>query len=521
MIPIEFPPGVTTLLSRTAKTNNWRDANLMRWDDGVTLKPVGGWEEVPFTPIAGTTSPFKSRCRAMHRWTALNGLVWTAYICEQHCYVESGGGELTDITPYYTGTPPPPVGSTLIPAPSGAAAGYGELDYGESNYGVDVPGAVSTLQKYSLVWSANNWGQDLLVMWSYEGTLWKWSPATPATPLAKVVGAPVSNRSFIITPERHVMLFGMGGNFGDIGWCSQEDISDWNFSSITNTAGSYTVDPLSPIVAAHISSAGILAFTPAMTHVLDYIGLPYVYRIRPVSKVPIPISATSVASIPEGIIWISVEGFWLWNGNTADIIPCPLWDSIAARMDFGRTVREAGLVNLLSRGEIWWFWVDISLGTETSRYVALDFRSKIWMPGYLSRTCGITYANDRNPIMSDGYKVWKHETGLVYPGALYLPYIESQTLNVAGGEKWVTVSKILPDIMGDKSALAFSLALNNDRTDYAAQRYSPQRTVNGHGWVDIRETARDVRLRIDMVKNLSWGTVGPIIFDMKARGKKK
>jgi hypothetical protein len=502
MIPVEFPPGVTTLLSRSAKISNWRDANLVRWDDGTTLKPVGGWEQVTLT---GT---FASRIRFMHRGIALNGIVWTAYVCEQHCYVESGGS-LTDITP-----------AAGIPAPSGDNAGYGELNYNDNNYGVDVPGAVSTLQKFSLVWSADNWGQDLLVMWSYEGKLYKWSPTTPTAKLTAVTGAPVANRQFVITPERHVMLFGMAGAFGDIGWCSQEDITDWNFASIINTAGSYTVDPLSPIVAARLSSAGILVFTPAMTHALDYIGLPYVYRIRPVGKVPIPMSAASTASIPEGIIWISVEGFWLWNGNTADIIPCPLWDSIAARMDFGRTIREASVVSIASRGEIWWFWVDINLGIQTSRYVALDYRSKVWMPGFLSRTCGITYGNDRNPLMSDGYKVWKHEVGFVYPDALFMPFLESQTLNVAGGEKWSTITKILPDIMGDKTALAFSLMRNNDRSVYSKQTQSPQRTVNIHGWVDLRETARDLRLRIDMVKNLNWSTIGPILFDIKPRGSK-
>jgi hypothetical protein len=239
-----------------------------------------------------------------------------------------------------------------------------------------------------------------------------------------------------------------------------------------------------------------------------------------VGKVPIPISAASVDSIPDGIIWISVEGFWLWNGNTADIVSCPLWDAIVAKMDFGRTIREASLVNVGSRGEIWWFWVDINLGMHTSRYIALDYRSKVWMPGYLSRTCGVTYGNDRNPIMSDGVKVWKHEVGFVYPEAKYMPYIESQTLNAAGGENWVTLTKLLPDIVGDQTALRFSVSKNNNRSAYSTQMYSTQRVVNGHGWVDIRETARDLRLRIDMVKNIDWGTVGPIILDLKPRGKR-
>jgi hypothetical protein len=504
MPAIEFPAGVTTLLSRSAKINNWRDANLVRWDDGVTLRPVGGWEE---TVMSG--GPFASRIREMHRWVDIAGIFWTAYLCEQHCYVESGGA-LVDITP--AGGMAPLVGDS---------AGYGELDYGEHTYGTPRDG-VSTMVKFSPAWTLDNWGEDLLVMTSYDGRLLRWSPSSaPGTKLAVVTGAPTNNRQFVVTPEHHCMLFQMGGNFGDFGWCSQEDLGDWNFSSTTNTAGMYTVDPYSPIVAVQLASTGITVFTPAMSHNVDFIGLPYIYRRREIGKIPIPISASSTASIPEGTLWISVEGWWLYNGSTADIIPCPLWDSIAVRMDFARTIREATVVSIPNRGEVWWFWVDKNLGLRTSRYTALDYRSKVWMPGYLSRTCGLTYGNDRNPVMSDGYKVWKHEVGLQYPEAPYMPFLESQTLNIGGGERWITINKILPDIMGSKDALAFSLALNNDRTDYATQRYTTRRTVNGHGWVDIRETARDVRLRIEMVRPEDWSTIGPIIFDSKPRGRKK
>jgi hypothetical protein len=501
MIPVEFPAGVTTLLAKSAKIANWRDSNLMRWDNGTTLKPVNGWEQIPYAMA------FASKVRATHRWVAQSGILYTAYLCEQHVYVESGG-ILTNITP-----------AGGIPALGGTEAGYGELDYGEDNYGTPRAGT-STLQKFSPAWSINNWGEDLLVMLSYDGRLLIWSPTTPATPLVAVTGAPVSNRQFVVTPEHHVVLFQVAGQIADYGWCSQEDINDWNFANPLNTAGMFTVDPFSPIVAAHSSSLGFTVHTPAMSYFVDYIGLPYVYRYKAIGKVPIPISAASMSSIPEGIVWISAEGFWLYNGAAADILPCPVWDVIAENMDFGRTVRESHSVNMLVKGEIWWFWVDKALGLNTERYVAIDYRSKVWMDGYLSRTCGNTYGNDQYPIMSDGVKVWKHETGFSYPEARFQPYLESQTISVAGGERKATVNKILPEIAGDRTALAFSLALIDDRTKKSNERYSPQRTVNEHGWVDLRETARDVRLRIDMIKPTDWSTVGPIIFDIKPRGKK-
>lgn len=502
MPALDFPPGITTLLSKSKKIVNWRDGNLVRWDDGVTLKPINGWEQIVY-PTA-----FASRCRAIHRWMTTTGIFYVAYLCEQHCYIDTGG-TLFDATPTGGMAAAPPL-----------VAGYGEKQYNLLTYGTPRPG-ISSLQKFSPVWSINNWGEDLLFMSSYDGRLLRWKASTPTVKAIIVPTAPINNRQFVVTPERHCMLFQMGGNFADFGWCSEANLDDWNFASTTNTAGFYTLDPFSPIVAAHSSAIGISVHTPAMTHFVKWKGLPYVYTHDPIGKIPIPISAASMSSIPDGIIWISVEGFWLYNGSAADTIPCPIWDVIAAKMDFERTVRESHSVNMLSRGEIWWFWVDPTFGLETTRYAALDYRGKIWMGGYLHRTCGNTYANDRFPIMSDGVKVWKHETGFSYPEAQFMPYLESQSINIADGENWTTIKKILPDVAGTKSALGFRFAMQNDRSDYASEHYSPIRTINEHGWVDIRETARDVRLRIEMISGNDWSTVGPIIFDVKKRGKKK
>jgi hypothetical protein len=502
MISLDFPPGVTTLLSRSKQIRNWRDANLVRWDNGTTLRPIGGWEQVNYS------TAFASRVRAMHRWVTQTGIVYTAYLCEQHCYIDSGGN-LTDITP-----------AGGMAALTGDTAGYGELAYNLSTYGTVRPG-LSTMQKFSPVWTVNNWGEDLLVMTSYDGRLLRWKPSTPGTPLVAVPTAPVGNRQFVITPEHHCMLFQMGAVFAKFGWCDEEDLEDWNFADPVNKAGFLTVDPYSPIVAVQLTSAGIVIFTPAMSHIIEYIGLPFIYRIRPIGKVPIPISAASVSSVPDGVVWISVEGFWIFNGSSVNILPCPFWDVISASMDFSRTVREAAIVSLQNRGEIWWFWVDIDYGTRNSRYAAYDFRSNIWLPGFMSRTCGFSYANERNPVMSDGTKIWKHEVGLQYPEALFMPYLESQTLNSGNGAWMTTLNKILPDIRGDKTAIAFSLVKSNDRTTYSSQTISPRRGVNEHGWVDMRETAQDLRLRIEMINNRDWSTVGPIIFDFKTRGKKK
>src|SRR3954467_2224630 len=111
MLPIQFPAGVTNLDSKNSKIVNWRESNLVRWDEGVTLRPVGGWEKAVITPA------FVGKVRKMHRWPDNSNVIYTAYLTETNVYVEIDG-VMTDITP---------VGG--LAAPTGNNGGYSDYKY--------------------------------------------------------------------------------------------------------------------------------------------------------------------------------------------------------------------------------------------------------------------------------------------------------------------------------------------------------------------------------------------------------
>jgi hypothetical protein len=501
MLPIQFPPGVTNLLSKNSKIVNWRECNLIRWDEGVTMKPVGGWEL--------TTIPtFTDKIRKMHKWSDNNNNLYTAFLCETHCYVQLPGGNIQDITP--TGG--------MTPGPSNQA-GYNDYLYNYGTYGTPRPGAAKP-PMYPATYSLDNWGDELRAMTSNDGRLLAWKPSTPTVHLVAVTGAPINNRSFVITPERHIMLFGMSAEFDKFGWCDEEDDTNWAFTDVLSRAGYYNISPKSPIVAHESYDGGILMFTQSQAFRIRWIGLPYIYEYKSVGSVAPPISPASVCETPIGIIWPSTDGWWLFDGVSARVIPCDIWDFILRTTDITNSRNFAACAHLMDKGEVWWFYTSPPTSTKNTRYAAYDYRSKIWTMGKLSRNCGFVYANERFPLMADDYNVYKHEIGRSYPGAEEMPWIESFNLTPNGGENWLTVNKILPDVFGDASALRWRMAKTNDRNGYTSETYSPQRQKNGNGWVDIRETARDMRLRIDMVSNSDWGTVGPILFDSKMRGKK-
>jgi len=498
LIPIQFPPGVTNLASKNAKIMNWREAHLIRWDNGITLRPVGGWEKT-------TSGPFASKLRKMHRWAATDRVLWTAYLCEQHCYVENASG-FQDITP---------VGGLTPPAPN--QAGYGNDVYSLDQYGTPRPG-LSHLLYYSPMFSLGNWGQELRVMTSADGRYLGWSPsAVPGTKLTPVAGAPANNRSFIITPERHAMLFGMNAE-DKFGWSDEEDDTNWDFAGLTSRARFYDIYPKSAIITQQLFDGGIVFFTNQMSYLVEWSGLPYVYSYRPIGRISVPVSPASICETPQGVVWISIDGWWIFDGSAPRIFDCDVWDSIIKNINVSATRFNAACVHYANRGEVWWFYADIqSTDGNNNRYIMWDYRSKVWSMGKLNRTCGFVYANDLNPIMSDGVSVFKHESGFTYSGS-ELPWIESQNLSPNGGENWLTLKRILPDVAGDADALRWRVVKTNARDGYETEVMSPQRSKNPNGYVDIRETARDMRLRIEMVKNTPWETVGPILFDSAMRG---
>ena len=60
-------------------------------------------------------------------------------------------------------------------------------------------------------------------------------------------------RSFVVTPDRFIMIFGStqdgttdGGNFRRIAWCDQENPGAWDYLNVTSQAGFFDLEPAAP-----------------------------------------------------------------------------------------------------------------------------------------------------------------------------------------------------------------------------------------------------------------------------------
>lgn len=496
---LEPVPGVVNKRSLRSNQVNWREANLVRWN-GETLEPVLGWEAVNYD-----AADFESRIRTVHRWADNSGIQHIAYLCEQHCYVDSGDG-LVDITP---------VDGLASPISSGEG-GYGDASYGTSTYG-DPRDAANRLDFVTPCYTLDNWGQELRAMTSADGRLLKWDPDSPSDPLVAVTDAPTANRTFVVTPERHVMLFGAGGIAQSFEWSDEEDDTEWTPGTTTKSGG-FTFEPAAPVAAVQLTPNGTVMFSSRASYIISYIGLPYVYNYEKIEDCPPPYSAASVCEIPDGAFWAAINGFWLYNGVSAAPVDCPIWDWVLEQINQDKTKFEASMVHIAPKFEVWWFFVAGDSATVNNRMVIYNYHTGTWSMGKLSRNCGFSVPNDPYPLLAADDVVYSHEKGFVYPGADELPWVESFTIRAADGDSLTTIHQMVPEVVGTVSSVNFLFYKRNVPTD-GSEVVTAAKTVRSNGYVDVRETARDFRLRVQMVAAAFW-SLGPIEMILKKRGKK-
>lgn len=609
------------------RSSNWSAVNLLRWVEGH-LQPVGGQAQYNYT--------FASRCKAIHGWFDLSGTYHIAYVCEQNVYVDTVG-TLIEITPA-GGWP------AVIPPSQG---GYGDLNYGDdlpegaptTAYG--TPRAYSTILGVDFIpnmWSVDNFGALLLVMYDNDGRLLQWNPAatanandvqtltisggptggtftlafngqttatiaynaTAATVQAALValanigagnvacaGGPLPGavtitfqgtlgnapqsiisvaannltggsapaptithtttgssllltrvgatsggvsgmspmgRCFVVTQERFVMIFGMtadgttgGGSWWRFGWCDQEGLNTWSFASVTNQAGYLDIEPASPIMSAIAGRFGVLMFTAKKAYHVQFLGLPYVYNYVEIGDDATPWSPASITTTSSYVLWTANQGCFSFDGSNMLPVPCPIRTWIDDDIDPQNVREQACSIHMADFNEYWWFYPQRGAPYNT-RVAIYNYKEGWWSMGQMSRSAGVTSSYTVQPILADGKIAFQHEMGSVYVHA-DLPWAETFDLNLAAGGRLATVKQLIPDVSGDPSGLLFSVLYQMTRSLGAPEQQSSRVPIRPDGYVDLRTTGRDIRLRIDVAGPLVQPfTIGQHLIDSVPRG---
>lgn len=499
--PIQLPAGVSRAGSEAeVGSGHWYETNLVRWVGGV-LRPIGGWERI-YTTLDDdddTVFAFASKVRKIHTWVlSTNGLKMTAILCEENLYVMTESGVVTDITP--TGG--------IVGVSDSTVGGYGEGPYSAGTYGTPRPDR-PVRRTIGPMWSLDNWGDHLLAMASSDTKLLRWKPEDPPGTLASEVvadtgkGTTPRGRFFIVTPERHVMVFQEGANFNRFEWCGQEDIQDWNYASTTSSAGFYDIQPANPFIAACVTRSAIIAFTTRSAYAIIYSGTPYFYTYNFLGYYNAPVTGNALSQSSSGALWYSDDGFWGFDGATISPIKCPLLDYVKQTIDPVWQYFSTQSFYLGGESEIWTFFP--SQGQrECDRYVAFNFDEGWWTMGRLSRTTGHPGSAISYPLMSDGVNIFQHEKGNFYYDAPELPYAQTGAINIASGARLCTARQGIVDTRAPANAVEFYVVGRRDRISDGSEiaDFEWNRAIRKDGGkLDFRVTGRDLIFRIQAMQN--------------------
>ena len=491
MMPIAIPPGVVRGATPNDFRGRWYDTNLVRWQNGV-LTPIGGSEKI-------ATTPFNTRIRNMHVWrnNVLTRFLVAASISK--VYSEFGSG-FVDITP----------DDLVTSATSLEAYGFGVGDYGMEEFGTPRSQPSVNLEVFPRFWTFDNWGEDLLAVSSADGRLFYYDVTNPAAKLTPVAEAPPS-RAVLVTAERHVLLLQADGNPRRFAWSSREDYTDYNFASVTNTAGFLDLATQTALLRAVKVRGGVLIFSSSDVFVVQYIGLPFIYGQNWIGKTR-PVTADAIVTDNGNAFWWAGDGFKMFDGAGIKSIDCPIWDYIQKTVN-PETLRTHvhGSANGLFP-EIWWFYPSGS-SAICDRYVIYNYAENWWAIGRMPRSAMVAADADRFPyaVTESGYPV-QMETGWTdLDGGIREVWAETAALALGAGDRGMDIRQGLPANGSGYDSMQFRFYTN--RTPEGAEReFGPYR-VRSDGYLDLRVSGRDVRMRIENTKDAEW-SVGEVRLDI-------
>ena len=324
--------------------------------------------------------------------------------------------------------------------------------------------------------------------------------------------APINNVGMVVTEERFVFALGAGGNPRRVQWCDRENNTLWT-PAATNEAGDIDLQTSGQIMQGIRTRGQTLIITDTDAHTARYLGPPYVYGFERVGTSCGAVSRKSASDVDIGVFWMGKSGFFRFDGNSVQEIPCDVHDYVFGDINVGQISKVWSFANG-QNGEIWWFYPS-SGSTEIDRYVAFDYKENHWLIGEMSRTAGLQGGVFQYPIMA-GHNtdsdLYDHEVGYNFDNET--TFAESGPISLGAGDNIAKVTKLIPDeiTQGDVN-VTFKTRFYPNATETTHGPYTPANPTS------VRFSGRQLRMRVEGQSATQW-KVGNMRIDTIAGGKR-
>ena len=417
------------------------------------------------------------------------------------------------------------------------STGWGVGTWGAGGWGSST--AISASNQLRL-WTHDNYGEDLIIN-PRGGGIYRWVEndglGTRAAELSTTSGAnlvPTLGLQVITSEtDRHLIVLGADpiNNAGTartgaidpmlVAFSDQENPLEFE-PLATNTAGSLRLSSGSAIVGGVKARQEVLIWTDTSLYSMNFIGPPLTFAVNLINEGAGLIGPKAFSNSPKGIFYMSKAGFYFYNGSVQKL-PCSVQDYVFSDIDESQAFKcFAGLNEEFS--EVWFFYPSIEDDTrEISRYVIFNYEESSWSIGSLKRYSWLAAGVLNKPLAagesSSTQYIYEHEKGFNNDqSAMDGVFVESDDIDIADGDRYVFLKKILPDILfvnetGTNQDPAINVVVK--RRDFSNQTLSTDSTTQitpSSTFSSLRSRARQVVFRFesdddnteDDKKNYKW-----------------
>jgi len=319
-------------------------------------------------------------------------------------------------------------------------------------------------------WSINNWGEDLIITARDGSTyLWNTSDGMSANPATAIANAPTaSTLSVVSTETRHLICMGTETTIGTpstqdkmfIRFSDQENFDQFT-ANTTNSAGSQRIAGGSEIRCAKPAKGTILIWTDTTMHSMSFIGPPFIFGFRQLGNDCGAVGLNSAIVVDDIAYWMSDGQFFRYAGAVQEI-PCSVLNYVFD--DINKTQYSqvyAGQTSDFS--EIIWYYCS-STSDQIDRYVIYNYLENSWYFGNLERSTYQDNGVELNPLATEYTAnstantytqingltagrslIYRHEDGFDADGSAITSFIESGDGDIADGENFSFINKVIPD----------------------------------------------------------------------------
>jgi hypothetical protein len=400
--------------------------------------------------------------------------------------------------------------------------------------GWNQPAITSTVEIDLRNWSINNWGEDLIIT-QLNGSTYQWDTSVGFTNnrATIIANAPTTSiLSVVATDTRILACFGTETTIGNtatqdklfIRWSDQENYNEWT-PNVINTAGSYRVAGGSEIRSAKPAKGTILIWTDTAMHSMAYVGPPFIYGFRQLGNDCGAVSLNATIIINDIAYWMADGQFFRYAGTVQEI-ECPVINHVFD--DINKTqYSQVYCGSNAFYAEATWYYCSAN-SDQIDRYIVFNYGENSWYFGTIERSIyqdnavtefpiGGTYfpnsnANTISTIngLTQGRSLlYNIEDGVNADGSAIVSYIESGDGDIADGEEFSFIDKIIPDFKNQVGNATITLRTRDypNDTKYETTNVVANSTTR---YNSVRARGRQVAIRVqtnDIGDNWRFGTL--------------